>query len=322
MSCLASTALARADALAQRSCLEIHRERLALSNSMRDIDSAVGRCVNSLPLLYALLTVSRRLDSIIMSLWYVVSILIIAGLLNASFNTMIASYVPPFLSRVPAANATARSAGTLVLGLSWLIGTTAQEILASIIFLFIKHVYDVGDRVDIDGISYVVMEMHLLSTIFKRVDGMIVQVRFRAEFVDAGAEGVVCRRRTASSTPSSCRTSVGRVPSPSRSLGTSTSPRRSKRSVVECAQKHKRKADLSCQIEALRTRMLEFLEVERRDFIPQIDIAVASPSSSFARPWARLTLPGSQISTARASSPSPPTSSSAVRPLRSSRRQS
>lgn len=28
----------------EMACLEIHRERLALSNSMRDIDSAVGRC--------------------------------------------------------------------------------------------------------------------------------------------------------------------------------------------------------------------------------------------------------------------------------------
>lgn len=67
------------------------------------------------------------------------------------------------------------SAGTLILGLSWLIGTTAQEILASIIFLFIKHVYDVGDRVDIDGVSYIVMEMQLLSSVFKKTDGMVVQ---------------------------------------------------------------------------------------------------------------------------------------------------
>lgn len=52
--------------------MDIHRERLALGRSMRDIDSAVS-----------------RLDNIIMSVWYVVSILILAGLLNASFNTMI-----------------------------------------------------------------------------------------------------------------------------------------------------------------------------------------------------------------------------------------
>jgi hypothetical protein len=42
------------------------------------------------------------------------------------------------------------SAGTFILGLSWLIGTTMQEILLSCIFLFVKHPYDVGDRVDIE----------------------------------------------------------------------------------------------------------------------------------------------------------------------------
>jgi small-conductance mechanosensitive channel len=35
--------------------------------------------------------------------------------------------------------------------------------------------YDVGDRVDIEGVSYIVLEMHLLSTVFKRTDGMVVQ---------------------------------------------------------------------------------------------------------------------------------------------------
>ena len=37
-------------------------------------------------------------------------------------------------------------------------GTTAQEIIASSIFLFIKHAYDVGDKVEIDGLQYVVLE--------------------------------------------------------------------------------------------------------------------------------------------------------------------
>jgi len=50
-----------------------------------------------------------------------------------------------------------------------------QEILASIIFLFIKHPYDVGDRVSIDAVDYIVLEMHLLSSIFKKVDGTVTQ---------------------------------------------------------------------------------------------------------------------------------------------------
>jgi len=57
-------------------------------------------------------------------------------------------------------------AGTLILGLSWLIGATMQEVLSSIIFLFIKHPYDVGDRVVIDKETYTVKEIRLLSTVF------------------------------------------------------------------------------------------------------------------------------------------------------------
>ncbi|KAK4703902.1 hypothetical protein P7C70_g2313, partial [Phenoliferia sp. Uapishka_3] len=205
----------------EMACLEIHRERLALSNSMRDIDSAVGR--------------------IIMSVWYVVAIIIIIGLLDASFQTMITGWAySPFNNLFYRAKLTPvlLSAGTVILGLSWLIGTTAQEILASVIFLFVKHVYDVGDRVDIDGVGYVVKEMQLLSTIFRRTDGVIVQAPhsvLNTKFVNN------IRRSGAIS------------------------------------EKFTWDVDFSTpleKIEALRARMLEFLEVERRDFLPQIDIAV------------------------------------------------
>jgi small-conductance mechanosensitive channel len=122
-------------------CLEIHRERLSLADSMRDLDSAVG-----------------RLNAIIMSVWTVFGFLVIIALLDVGVNTFLAS------------------AGTLLLSLTWLIGSTSQEILTAIVFLFVKHPYDVGDRVDIGSDSYVVKEMQLLSTIFKRLDGKIVQM--------------------------------------------------------------------------------------------------------------------------------------------------
>lgn len=57
-------------------------------------------------------------------------------------------------------------AGTLILGLSWLIGNSLSEVLTSIIFLFIKHPYDVGDRVTVEEEVYTVKEIRLLSTIF------------------------------------------------------------------------------------------------------------------------------------------------------------
>ena len=51
-----------------------------------------------------------------------------------------------------------------------------QEILLACIFLFVKHPYDVGDRVDIDTKEYTVAKMALLSTNFKRTDGKFVWI--------------------------------------------------------------------------------------------------------------------------------------------------
>jgi small-conductance mechanosensitive channel len=66
-------------------------------------------------------------------------------------------------------------AGTLILGLSWLIGGSLQEVLTSIIFLFIKHPFDVGDRVVVNKETYTVKEIRLLSTVF--LDGNSISVQ-------------------------------------------------------------------------------------------------------------------------------------------------
>jgi hypothetical protein len=60
-------------------------------------------------------------------------------------------------------------------GLSWLIGGTCQEVLSSIIFLFIKHPFDVGDRVMVKDEYYTVKEIRLLSTIFLDKHATLVQ---------------------------------------------------------------------------------------------------------------------------------------------------
>ncbi|GFZ43630.1 hypothetical protein JCM24511_01350 [Saitozyma sp. JCM 24511] len=121
--------------------VSIHRDRLSLEASMRDLDGAV-----------------RRLDDIFMAIVLAIWILIMAAMVTTKLTTLVTS------------------AGTFILGLSWLIGTTMQEILLSCIFLFVKHPYDVGDRVDIDGNSYTVAKMQLLSTSFRRVDGKYVWI--------------------------------------------------------------------------------------------------------------------------------------------------
>ncbi|KAI0035878.1 hypothetical protein K488DRAFT_42300 [Vararia minispora EC-137] len=121
-------------------CLELHREQLSLERSIADIDSAVG-----------------RLDNILMSLWVLIAILIIAVTLEAQLATLVTA------------------AGTFILGLSWLIGGSLSEVLTSIIFLFIKHPFDVGDRVDLTTGSYTVKQIDLLSTIFLDSNGTLVQ---------------------------------------------------------------------------------------------------------------------------------------------------
>ncbi|WVQ97390.1 hypothetical protein IAU59_004502 [Kwoniella sp. CBS 9459] len=121
--------------------LGIHRERLSLEASMHDLDGAV-----------------RRLDDIFMVFVLAIVILILAAMVTTKLTTLVTS------------------AGTFILGLSWLIGATMQEILAACIFLFVKHPFDVGDRVDIDGNSYTVAKMQLMSSSFKRIDGKYVWI--------------------------------------------------------------------------------------------------------------------------------------------------
>lgn len=120
---------------------EISKERKSLARSMRDVDSAI-----------------RKLDDVLVVVVFIIAIFIFISFLNTNFATTLAT------------------AGTALLSLSFIFAVTCQEILASILFLFYKHPFDVGDRVDINGARYIVKELSLLFTIFKRLDGTIVQV--------------------------------------------------------------------------------------------------------------------------------------------------
>jgi small-conductance mechanosensitive channel len=57
-----------------------------------------------------------------------------------------------------------------VAALSFAIAGTVQEFLGSCVFIFIKHPYDVGDRVEINSVSLIVEHISLLYTIFRQVD--------------------------------------------------------------------------------------------------------------------------------------------------------
>jgi len=110
--------------------------------------------------------------------------------------------------------------------------------LTSIIFLFIKHPYDVGDRVKVDDDTYTVKEIRLLSTIFLDSDNAMVQA---PNTVLNGKFLINFRRSPEMSEPFTFDVSY----------------------------------DTSFeQIEALRGRMIAFLSNERRDFVAVFDVTV------------------------------------------------
>lgn len=187
----------------EQACGDFHREQLSIEHSMRDLDSAVG-----------------RLDNLLMSVYVVVAALIIA----VALETQVASLIT--------------AAGTLVLGLSWLIGSSLHDVLTCIIFLFVLHPFDVGDRVDLSKDSYTVKEIRLLSTIFLDGHGTYVQV---SNTVLSNLFIQNIRR----------------------------SPKMSESFTFDVHY-----STTFEQIEKLRSLMLGFVQSERRDFQPLFDIVV------------------------------------------------
>lgn len=129
-------------------CVEIGRERKAITASLKDLDSVVS-----------------KLDDVLFFIVGVIFVLVLISLLSTSAAGVLTS------------------AGSTVLALSWLFSATAQEFLQSIIFVFVKHPFDVGDRVSIygntgaqlKGDDYFVKEIALLYTEFKKMEGQVVQ---------------------------------------------------------------------------------------------------------------------------------------------------
>jgi len=170
---------------------------------MRDLDSAVG-----------------RLDDILISVYVIIAALIIAVALETQLTTLVTG------------------AGSLILGLSWLIGGSLQEVLASIIFLFIKHPFDVGDRVNIGKESYTVKEIRLLSTVFLDSNSTLVQ----APNTVLNTMFIQNYRR---------------------------SPQMSETFSFDVSY-----ATTFDDLEKLREKMLDFVKTGRRDYQPSFDVAV------------------------------------------------
>jgi hypothetical protein len=121
---------------------EIGRTRKSIASSMHDVDQAIN-----------------VLDGLLLTVACIIFVFVIVAFVNKSFMTTLAT------------------TGTALLSLSFVFATTCQEVLGSCIFLFVKHPFDIGDRVDISTDALIVERISLLYTVFRRVQsGKVAQV--------------------------------------------------------------------------------------------------------------------------------------------------
>ncbi|CAE6097444.1 unnamed protein product [Arabidopsis arenosa] len=59
---------------------------------------------------------------------------------------------------------------TQLVALAFIIGSTCKNLFESIVFVFVMHPYDVGDRCVVDGVTMLVEEMNLLTTVFLKLN--------------------------------------------------------------------------------------------------------------------------------------------------------
>ncbi|KAG8381766.1 hypothetical protein BUALT_Bualt05G0006800 [Buddleja alternifolia] len=115
--------------------LKVYKGRKALAHALNDTKTAVKQLNN---LVTAILTI----------------IMIVVWLLLTGIAT---TKVLVFLS------------SQLVLA-AFMFGNTCKTIFEAIIFVFVMHPFDVGDRCVIDGVQMIVEEMNILTTVFLRFD--------------------------------------------------------------------------------------------------------------------------------------------------------
>ncbi|KAL4927698.1 serine/threonine protein kinase [Aspergillus undulatus] len=121
---------------------EIGRTRKTLNHSMHDVDQAI-----------------HVLDNLLATVAFIIALLVFLSFVTSGFGTVIAA------------------GATTLLSMSFVFATTAQEVLGSCIFLFVKHPFDIGDRVEIDSKPYIVERISLLYSVFRNVnDNRVTQI--------------------------------------------------------------------------------------------------------------------------------------------------
>ncbi|KAF6140556.1 hypothetical protein GIB67_035583 [Kingdonia uniflora] len=115
--------------------VKVYLERKSLAHSLNDTKTAV-----------------TQLNTVMSAV--ILIVIIIVGLLIIGIATV---QVFVFIS-------------SQMLLIAFMFGNTAKTIFEAIIFVFVMHPFDVGDRCLIDGVQMIVEEMNILTTVFLRYD--------------------------------------------------------------------------------------------------------------------------------------------------------
>ncbi|XP_047307895.1 mechanosensitive ion channel protein 10-like [Impatiens glandulifera] len=115
--------------------VNVYNERKSLAHSLKDTKTAIEE-LNKI--------VSALLLVVIMIVW-----LLLMGLLTTNVLVFISSQL---------------------LLVVFIFGNTCKMVFEAIIFVFVMHPFDIGDRCVIDGVQMVVEEMNILTTVFLRYD--------------------------------------------------------------------------------------------------------------------------------------------------------
>uniref|UniRef100_A0A1J3CZX6 Mechanosensitive ion channel protein n=1 Tax=Noccaea caerulescens TaxID=107243 RepID=A0A1J3CZX6_NOCCA len=123
-----------------KSCLKnwvvkAFRERRALALTLNDTKTAVNRL--------------HRIINVLIGIIIIVIWLLILGIATTRFLLVLSSQL---------------------LLVAFIFGNSCKTIFEAIIFLFVMHPFDVGDRCEIDAVQLVVEEMNILTTVFLRYD--------------------------------------------------------------------------------------------------------------------------------------------------------
>ncbi|KAF2583089.1 hypothetical protein F2Q68_00006862 [Brassica cretica] len=111
------------------------RERRALALTLNDTKTAVKRL--------------HRIINVLVSIVIVIIWLLILGIATTKFMLVISSQL---------------------LLVVFVFGNSCKTIFEAVIFVFVMHPFDVGDRCEIDGVQMIVEEMNILTTVFLRYD--------------------------------------------------------------------------------------------------------------------------------------------------------